>query len=81
MAPHAAVDLKTYIGREPERLSISERKAVSGKWFAMQIYSPRTLPLRRIEALGDNVQDCMRQLALRGLDPREFEYQLLTPPY
>jgi hypothetical protein len=81
MAPHAELDSKFYIGREPERLSITERQAAAGRWFAMQMYSPQTLPLRRIEALGANVQDCMKQLASRGLDPRVFEYQLMTPSY
>jgi len=75
------VDPKSYIGREPERLSLEERHAAAGKWIALEIYSPRTLPLKRIEAFGDSVADCIKQLSARGLDPRKFEFQVLTPPY
>ena len=39
------------------------------------------LPLKRIEAFGDSVADCIKQLSARGLDPRKFEFQVLTPPY
>jgi hypothetical protein len=81
MATRTAVNPDAFVGREPERLTLEERHAVAGKWIALQIYSPKTLPLRRIEALGDNVPDCVRQLASRGLEPRDFEYQLLSPPY
>jgi hypothetical protein len=81
MATHTGVDSNAYIGREPERLSIPERQAAAGKWIALEIYTPKTLPLRRIEALGETVQDCIRQLAARGLDPRSFEYQLILPAY
>jgi hypothetical protein len=76
-----AFDSKSYLGKEPERLTIQERLNAAGKWIALEIYSPRTLPLRRIEAIGDNVHDCVQQLGGRGLDPRVFEYQLVTPAY
>jgi hypothetical protein len=62
------------VGREPERLTIRERQALLGKWVAMELYSPETLPLRRLEAIGDSVADCVRQLRDRGLDPRRFEF-------
>jgi hypothetical protein len=76
-----AIDVKSLIGREPERLSLDQRHASAGKWIALEIYSPKTLPLRRIEAIGDSPSDCAAQLSARGLDPRLFEFQLLTPPY
>jgi hypothetical protein len=76
-----ALDPKSYLGREPERLTLDERHAAAGKWIALELYSPRTLPLRRIEAFGDSVSECMAQLAGRGLDPRRFEFQVLPPPY
>jgi hypothetical protein len=81
MAAMPAVNLKSFIGREPERLSLDERHAVAGKWIAIELYSPKTLPLRRIEAMGDSVKECIDQLASRGLDPRRFEFEVMRPPY
>ncbi len=77
----AAADLRRFLGREPERLSLAEREALSGKWIALEIYTPQTLPLRRIEAIGESVADCARQLNERGLDPRRFEFESLRWPY
>lgn len=75
------MDPKHLIGRSPERLSIEERLALAGKWTAYEIYTPESLPLRRIEAIGDTVADCIRQLTERGLDARLYEFTPLTPPY
>jgi hypothetical protein len=69
------------IGRAPERLTIEERTQLAGKFIALQVYDPKTLPLRRIEAIAEAPQDCIRQLTARGLDPRHFELQRLLPPY
>ena len=77
----AALDTNRYIGREPDRLTIEERRAALGKWIALQIYTPKTLPIRRIEAIGDSPADCTRQLTSRGLNPREFEFQVLGLAY
>ncbi len=74
-------DPQRLIGREPDRLSLEERHALAGKWMALEIYTPETLPLRRMAAIGDSIEDCMRQLRTRELDPRQFEYQMLRPPY
>ena len=52
-----------------------------GKYIALEIYTPDDLPLRRIEAIGDSVQECVRQLVARGLDPVRFEFTRLGPPY
>jgi len=62
-----------------DRLSLSERELLAGKWIALEVYTPATLPLRRIEALGDSAEACMRQLDERGRDPRQFEFVLLKP--
>ena len=70
----AEKDIQRFVGREPERLSLQDRRALVGKWIAMEIYSPATLPLRRIEAVGDSTADCIRQLTQRGLDTRTFEF-------
>jgi hypothetical protein len=69
------------IGRAPEELSLDERLHLIGKYIALEIYSPATLPFRRIEAIGDSVADCIRMLRSRGLDPENFEYSRLAPPY
>jgi hypothetical protein len=77
----AAKDPRNAIGRELERLSLDERLTWTGKYIALEIYSPETTPLRRIEAFGDSIQECVRQLRARGLDPARFEFSLLTRPY
>ena len=81
MTASAAKDPKQAIGRSPDRLTLEERLALVGKYVALEIYSPDTLPLRRIEAIGDSPQDCIGQLAGRGLDPLQFEFTRLAPPY
>jgi hypothetical protein len=69
------------IGHFPEDLTLEERFALTGKIIALEIYTPDTLPLRRIEAIGDSVADCITQLRARGLDPVQFEFSRLGPPY
>lgn len=71
-----SVDFDQFIGREPERLSLAERSALTGKWIALELYSPETLPLRRIAAVGDSVAECIRRLTERGLDPKRYEFLL-----
>jgi hypothetical protein len=77
----AASDPKRAIGRAPERLSLEERLALAGKLIALEIYTPEALPLRRIEAIGDSVQECVNQLVERGHDPTQFEFSRLPAPY
>jgi hypothetical protein len=69
------------IGRAPEELSLDERMHLIGKYIALEVYSPATLPFRRIEAIGDSVADCLRMLRSRGLDAENFEFSRLYPPY
>ena len=69
------------VGRSPERLTPIERTRLAGRWVALEIYTPQTLPERRIVALGTSAADCVKQLADRGLDPRNFEYVMLFPPW
>jgi len=69
------------IGRAPEQLSLEERHHLTGKYIALELYTPATAPYRRIEAIGDSVADCIRRLRARGLDPGNFEYTRLGPPY
>ena len=79
MASGSAVDGRRWIGRSVDRLSNREVALLAGQWIALEIYTPATLPLRRIEALGGSAEECLRQLAERGLDPRQFEFVLLKP--
>jgi len=81
MSVSAASDPKNAIGRAPERLNLEERLALVGKFIALEIYTPEALPLRRIEAIGDSVEECVRQLTARGHDPARFEFSRLGPPY
>ena len=77
----ATLDTEKFIGRSVDRLTLNEHEALIGKFMAREIYTPETLPLQRIEALGDSIQDCVRQLRARGLDPLNFEFTRLGPPY
>lgn len=63
------------IGREPERLTYQEQLTLDGKWIALEIYTPETLPLRHIAAVGDSAVECMRELAAKGMDARRFEFR------
>ena len=69
------------LGRNPDQLTLDERIALAGKYIALEIYTPEALPLRRIEAIGDSIEECARMLGSRGLDPRKFEFMRLPPPY
>ena len=81
MTASAAKDPMQAIGRSPDRLTLEERLALVGKYVALEIYSPDTTPLRRIEGIGNSPQDCISQLIARSLDPTQFEITRLTPPY
>ena len=81
MPASAAKNPNQAIGRAPEALTLEERLALTGKLIALEIYTPDTLPLRRIEAIGNSVPECIDQLRARGLDPMRFEFTRLVPPY
>lgn len=74
-------DPRVVIGRAPERLTPGERAALEGKYVAFEIYTPKNLARRIIEAIGDSVAECARQLKERGLDPAAFEFDRLGSPY
>jgi hypothetical protein len=69
------------VGRPFDGLTLPERIEHSGRWVALEIYTPQTLPLRTIEAEGASAAECAAQLAARGLEAARFEYFLLKPPY
>jgi hypothetical protein len=81
MTASAGKDARQAIGRAPDRLSLDERVALAGKYVALEIYTPKNLALRRIEAIGDSIEECIRMLQSRGLDPAHFEYTRLAHPY
>lgn len=70
------MDTAKVIGRAPERLTLAERSQLTGWWVAYEVYTPETLPLKRIEAVGRDVPSCITQLESRGLDPFQFEFEL-----
>jgi hypothetical protein len=69
------------IGRPPEQLSLGELKSLVGKVVAIERYTPEATPLRTIQGIGDSAGDCIEQLAHRGLDPLQFEFIMLKPPF
>ena len=81
MTATTAIDPGRVLGRSPDRLTPAERQALAGKYIALEIYSPEATPLRRIEAIGDSLADCLRHLKSRGLDARLFEFSRLGKPY
>lgn len=70
------MDAAKIIGRAPEQLTPEERSLLRGRWIALEIYTPETLPLRRIEAVGASALDCAAELRRRQLDPGDFEFVL-----
>jgi hypothetical protein len=81
MATMEKPQAEAILGRSPDDLSIEERRALAGSWIALEIYTPKTLPLRRIEAVGESVEECIQMLRRRNLDPTKFEFSRLKPAY
>lgn len=87
-----ASDLKSLVGRAVEDLSVTDRWQYANTWIAFRLYSPPhkvtkdgveyvDVRLRRIEAAGRSVEELIEQLRQRSLDPAEFEFTPLKPPY
>ena len=81
MPVSAAKDPRQAIGRAPEQLTLAERTALAAQYVAFEVYTPKTLPLRKIEAIGNSLEECIRELAGRGLDPGRFQFTRLGLPY
>jgi hypothetical protein len=81
MSATASRHAERAIGRSPDRLDLTERTALAGKYIALEIYTPENLAYRRIEAIGDSLAECVSMLKSRGLDPAGFEFTRLAPPY
>ena len=65
-------DPRQAIGRSPDSLSLAERLAFAGKHIALEIYTPENLALRRIEGIGDSLEECLRMLPDCGRIPCPF---------
>ncbi len=76
-----ALSIESAIGRSPDSLTIQEREQWAGQWIALEIYSPETLPLRLIAAMGSTPAECAAQLQSRGLKPSDFEFSILKPAW
>jgi hypothetical protein len=74
------MDLSRFVGVFVDSLSLAERRELAGKWAAYEVYTPKTTPLRRIEALADTQIDCIRQLTASGLDVHRYEFIVLPVP-
>jgi hypothetical protein len=75
------VDTKRFLGLSPDALPLTDRLALTGKLVAFEIYTPKTIPLHFMEAIGSSVEECVSILQARGLDPGQFEFTLLPAPY
>jgi hypothetical protein len=71
MSATATRDPQRAIGRSPDRLTLPERIALVGKYIALEVYTPANLAYRRIEAIGDSLDECVRMLTSRGHSSRE----------
>ena len=80
------------VDRAVEDLDLGERWKHANKWVAFRIYTPPSkisrdgveyvdVRLRRIAAAGDSMEECLAQLRSRNLNPAEFEFTILKPPY
>lgn len=81
------------IGRHVEELSLAERHRYANTWVAFRIYTPTTekvvrdgvemldVRARKVEAAGGSPQELIEQLRRRNLDPSEYEFTILKPPY
>ena len=82
----------TAVGKAPDDLTLTERAALAGKYIALEMYTPTVIGevggkpevvvrLRRIEAIGNTPEECMQQLIAAGVDPINYEFSRLKPPF
>ena len=80
------------VGRAVEDLDLNERWKFTNEWVAFRIYAPPgkvtldgiefvDVRQRKIEAAGKTIEECVAQLRGRNLDPAEYEFTILKPPY
>lgn len=78
MRPSAAASV---IGRSPETFTVQEQFALAGFTVAFEIYTPERTPERIVAAIGPTAADCIRDLVARGLDPSNYEFEVLRKPW
>lgn len=66
-------DFTALVGLAPEQLTFAQQQRADGLWVALRLYSPATLPLRKIEAVGQSPAEALAALAATGQNPAEFE--------
>ena len=80
------------VGRAVEDLNLSERWEYANRLVAFRIYTPPgkvtrdgveyvDVRRRKVEAAGNSVEECASQLRGANLDPAQFEFTVLKPPY
>jgi len=80
------------VGRRVDDLSLPERLQYANQWIAFKKYSPPKkiseggvefpdVKIRRVEAAGSSAQALITQLKNQSLDPSEYEFTILKPPY
>ena len=81
------------VGRRVDDLSLPERLQYANHWIALKTYTPTKgkiaaggveypdVRIRRVEASGSSAQACITALKDRNLDPTEYEFTILKPPY
>ena len=80
------------VGRRVDDLSLPERLQYANQWIAFKKYSPPKkieaggveypdVKIRRVEAAGSSAQALIAQLKSQNLDPTEYEFTILKPPY
>jgi hypothetical protein len=83
---------KGLLGRRVEELSLTERLQYANKWLAFRIYEPPEkvtrdgmeyvdVRVRKVEAAGDSMEECVSQLRRQNLNPAEYEFTILKQPY
>jgi hypothetical protein len=70
--------MERFLGRSPDSLTWAERRLLTGRWVALERYTPQTTPHRQIEAIGASPAECIAALRGRGLDPARYEFDALT---
>ena len=62
---------------EPLKSDVSKATNENTHWAP----TPENLAFRRIEAIGDSIEQCVTMLKSRGLDPKKFEFTRLPRPF
>ena len=84
--------MRSLVGKAVDELNLTERLAHANEWMAFLIYEPPSkvtrdgveyvdVRERRIEAAGKNLDECISQHRSLGVDPVEYEFTPLKPPY